>query len=123
MQLDFGESQAVTHCLRCGDPCRVKPGARNEDARILRAAKEPKGVCASCAVTAFLQSPEFPFRGMIEDNGPARVLSLPHVQQQMGAILRAAHSDAGAEEISWERVIGNWDLPHPPGTFGKGRRR
>lgn len=107
----FGASE-TTPCLRCGYPCRLPPTS-NPDARLLRGAISSQGVCPSCHITAFLQDPEFPFREAIERHGVANTLRLPHFQRQMNELVAAGHADIPGAAIDWERVITNWELPHP----------
>lgn len=111
-QRDFFGAGDTVPCLRCGYPCRLPPSS-NPNARLLRGATSPQGVCPSCHITAFLQDPDLPFREDIERHGVANTLRLPHVQQQMNAVIAASNADIPGTAIDWERVITNWDLPHP----------
>ena len=95
----------TTTCERCGQPLRVAD-QRNPDARMLRYAQAPEGHCVNCAVAAWFV--ELELRRLVPD--PA-ALRLPHVQQQFVAVMRANQADAQPEEIDWEHVIKNWDLP------------
>lgn len=108
---DFFALQVVP-CARCGAACYI-PGASNSDARLLRAATDALGVCPACHITAFLQDKQFPFREFIEARGVDVVLRDPRVQQQIAEVVAAANADVPASQIDWERVITNWDLPHP----------
>jgi hypothetical protein len=111
-QRDFFGNGDTVPCARCGYPCRLPP-ASSPNARILRGATSVLGVCPSCHVTAFLQDPELPFRESIEKHGVAETLRLPHVQRGVNEIARAGQADIPGEAVDWERVIANWDLPHP----------
>lgn len=93
-------------CQRCGTPCQVN-AERNPEARLLRHADE--GVCASCALTAFLKATE-PIATLIAAKGPD-VLLLPPVQAQIGALLAAGRSDARPSEIDYRAVVDRWELP------------
>lgn len=109
-----GLADAVA-CQRCGRMCRVA-GPRNEDARMLRRSREPKGYCANCAATEFLIN-TYPVNMLIEqsEHGPKMLLD-EHVQQQFAAIMEAANADADPREIDWNELVRNWDLPfkNPP---------
>lgn len=92
-------------CERCNVPLRVA-GGRNVEARMLRLAKTQKGYCIDCAVRAWFYCMRDTFRDLRPED-----LRLPHVQQQTALVMKAAGADARPEEITWERVIANWDLP------------
>jgi hypothetical protein len=104
-----------TACGRCGEPLQVAD-RRNPEARLLRHAKVPRGLCANCALTQFLLTTE-PISNLIK--AQPEVLRLPHVQAQVKAVLVANQADASPDEISWERIIANWHLP----VAAIGRRR
>jgi hypothetical protein len=95
-------------CERCGRRCQVA-GDRNPDARLLRKSAVPKGYCVNCAVTQFLLN-TYPCNMLLDENGPGalRVLAL---QEQFADIMRVGMADAHPDEIDWEAVIANWDLP------------
>jgi len=99
----------TTECERCGVRLRVDP-LLNSDARMLRRAKVPKGLCINCAVHDFLRN-TYPCN-MLLAKGPGS-LAYPHVQEQFASIMRAGMSDALPDEIGWELIIENWDLPFP----------
>lgn len=92
-------------CQRCGEPLRVNP-ERNPEARLLRHADE--GVCAGCAMTAFLKATE-PLASIIAAKGPD-VLLAPAVHATVGGLLAAGNSDAAPSEINWRRVVEQWEL-------------
>ena len=112
MQRHEQEAYTTTPCLRCGHPCRVAAQS-NPDARLLRAATTPTGVCASCHITAFLQDPGLPLGELLRERPVAETLRWPAFQQQMVRLVQAANADLPASHIDWERVIANWELPHP----------
>lgn len=97
-----------THCIRCGRPCR--PGqSQNPEARPFKRAEQ--GLCADCAVTEFLTCPDVePLTQGILRNG-IEILRNPNIQKQFGEILKVGKSDLQADEINWDVVIFNWDLP------------
>ncbi len=97
-------------CIRCGIRCRVdSPG--NPNAKMLRRSKQPKGLCVNCAVHDFLRN-TYPANMLLAESGP-KALALPHIQEQFAGIMRAGFSDAVPDEIDWDLIIENWDLPFP----------
>jgi hypothetical protein len=101
-------------CKRCGfGPLQAADG--NPDARLLRHARE--GLCASCAITQVIKAT--PMVLGIERNG-VEILRDPRVQAQFARLLDVGRADASPDEIDWERVITNWELPDPT---RRGRRR
>jgi hypothetical protein len=120
-QLQLGDFlDSTVSCLRCAMPCVVAETS-NPEARILRAATTPHGVCPACHVTAFLQDPMYPFREFIERDNFAQLRD-PRIQDEFTKLAIAGNADVPTAQIDWERVIQNWDLPHPSGTYGKGKR-
>jgi hypothetical protein len=107
-------------CLRCGAACD-DGGPGNGEARILRRAAGPRGVCPSCHITAFLQDPALPLAGLIAARGPALLLD-PRVAEQVAAIAAAGRADIPAGAIDWRRVVEHWALPHPAGGRAPARR-
>ena len=103
-------------CDRCGRKCRTA-SSTNPNATLIRKSLVPKGCCVDCAITCFCKTG--PLAEVLGgawsapgfDVGAA--LSLPHVQQQFEAVFRASGCAEASAEISWERVIENWDLPLP----------
>jgi hypothetical protein len=53
----------------------------------------------------------------------AMTLGLPFIQAQLAQIIASQPGGVGLDlsTVSWERVNTNWDLPHPPGTWGMRR--
>jgi hypothetical protein len=94
------------NCERCGVAVRVNP-ERDPDARLMRHADH--GVCANCAITAFLKTME-PLATVIREKGP-EILLAAGVGPQMAAALAAGHADARPGEIDWQIVVDQWDLP------------
>jgi hypothetical protein len=99
---------AECNCDRCGRRCQVA-GARNPDAEMLRASAAPKGLCVDCAATEWLIN-TYPLNLHFDENGPEH-LRHPQIQEQFAEMMRVAKADARPDEIDWERVIANWDLP------------
>jgi hypothetical protein len=99
----------VAYCERCGARYRVA-GPGNEDARLLRHAAEAKGFCATCAAHDWLMT--IAIGEMLNNSGP-RMLLLPHIREQFAAIMLAGNADAKPDEINWNLMVENWDLPFP----------
>ena len=55
-----------------------------------------------------------PVRMGVLRNG-VEVLKNPTIQKQFAEILQAGGSELLAENIDWETVINQWDLPFPKG--------
>lgn len=98
----------VVSCERCGAPCKHNP-KRNPNARLLRHAPTPQGVCAGCAMTRFLKTTE-PLASLIRSKGPS-VLLKPDVQQAAERLLPAGDSDAKQGEVNWQAVVDWWEFP------------
>lgn len=96
------------NCERCGLPLRVAEPS-NPKAELLRRSKEPKGVCLDCATTEWLMN-NYPGNMLLDRNGP-KVLLQPPFQQRFGQIMQAGNADAPLDEIDWERIVANWELP------------
>ncbi|GEM_PF-2271274 len=97
-------------CGRCGASCKVDP-IPGSQARMLKRSKVPKGLCINCAVHDLLRH-LYPANLMFARSGP-RGLELPHMQKLFCDILKSAGSDAVPDEIGWQAIIDNWDLPFP----------
>jgi len=78
---------------------------------MLRRSKEPKGLCVNCAVHDFLRN-TYPVNMLLAQSGP-RLLAHPHIQEQFAGIMRVGMADAVPDEIDWNLIIKNWDLPFP----------
>ena len=102
----------MIQCVRCGRPCQPEE-SNNPEARPFRLAK--KGLCGDCAVTQFLLCDDMePVRMGVLRNG-VEVLKNPTIQKQFAEILQAGGSELLAENIDWETVVNQWDLPFPKG--------
>ena len=102
--------ERVCLCSRCGAPCKVNPVAGSK-ATMLRRSKEAKGLCVNCAVHDQLRH-LYPVNMILARSGP-KGLALPHIQRQFFGICQMAGTDARFEEIDWNAIIANWDLPFP----------
>jgi len=97
----------VIDCQRCGAQCRLsgKPGKK---AKMLRFAKGP-GLCVNCAVHDWLRN-TYPINMLLAEHGP-KGLEHPQIQEMFANIMLTAGSDANPDEIDWNRIKENWDLP------------
>jgi hypothetical protein len=100
-------------CTRCAMPCIVAAD-RSADAR-MAAHADGAGVCPNCLVACFLKSPpmDTPVRMAMERVG-MDFLRSGHVQSQFGVVLRAGLADLDINQIDWDEVAANWDLPIDP---------
>ena len=97
-------------CSRCGARCKVDPKAGSQ-AKMLKRGKVPKGLCVNCAVHDFLRN-TYPVNLLLAQSGP-KSLAYPHIQEQFAGIMKSRCSDAVPDEIGWQAIIDNWDLPFP----------
>lgn len=95
-------------CKRCNIRCQVA-GPRNPDAKMLRRSKE--GMCVNCAVHDWLRN-TYPCNILLARSGP-KSLAHPHIQEQFAGIMKTGMADASPDEINWNLIIENWDLPFP----------
>ena len=108
-------------CARCGVPCRPA-ASEHPDARLMQHTTGPTGYCECCALTAFLVALPFTALGIERAGSVAAMLAAPHVREQIGQIFLAGQADARIEQIDWQRVVDQWNLPFPMARRGKGRR-
>ena len=101
----------VAVCTRCGVLGSTGKVA-NPDGRLMVYAETPdNALCADCAATAFIKSVETMMYG-IGRNGVG-ILLLPHIQAAFGELMEIGQADAKPGEVSWRRVVENWELPTP----------
>lgn len=110
MQETLFNEAGSTNCQRCGARCRVD-ARRGSDAKMLRRSKEPKGLCVNCAVHDFLRN-TYPPNIQLAESGP-KILLYPHIQELFAEIMKAGFADANPDEIDWQRIVDNWELPFP----------
>jgi len=104
------ELEIKTQCPRCGRLC-LSGKSDNPEARPFRRAEE--GLCGDCAVTHFLMCPEMePMKNNLLNAGLDALKNL-NIQEVFESMLLAGKSELTMEEINWENVINNWDLPFP----------
>jgi len=101
--------ETIVFCERCGARCRVAKG--NPEAKMLRRSKEPKGLCVNCAVHDWFRN-TYPVNMILAKSGP-RVLAYEHIRDQFAQIMRAGYADARPEEINWNLISENWEIPFP----------
>lgn len=98
-------------CERCGRLCRTAP-TRNDNARLLRyaAADAKNGLCANCGMTLFIRHGDG--LGLIfRDEPDPGIFAARHVQESLERLMFVGNADARPEEIDWQTVIAQWDLP------------
>lgn len=103
-------STIYVHCRRCNAKLKLEP-IPDSKAKMLRRAKIPKGYCLNCAVHDWLRN-TYPPNILLAQSGP-KVLLFPHIQEQFTAIMKQQLSDAKPDEIDWQKIVDNWDLPFP----------
>ena len=103
-------ADTIIHCERCEARCKMT-GQRNSDAKMLRHSNGPKGLCVNCAVHDWLRN-TYPPNILLAKSGP-KILLYPHIQKQFAGIMQTGLADAKPDEIDWDRIVENWDLPFP----------
>ena len=105
-------NETVVRCERCGLSLRLAPKPQSK-AKMLRRSTRAKGLCATCAAHNWLRN-TYPCNMLLAESGP-KGLELPHIQRQFANIMQAAGADAQPDEIDWNSMIENWQLPfsHP----------
>ncbi len=110
MQETLFDGAGSTNCERCGAQLKVDavPGS---EAKMLRRSKVPKGLCVNCAVHDWLRN-TYPPNILLAQSGP-KVLLFPHIQEQFTEIMKIGLADAKPDEIDWQKIVDNWELPFP----------
>jgi len=49
---------------------------------------------------------------LLAESGPKNLL-YPHIQEQFTGLMRVGLADAQPDEIDWNKIVENWDLPFP----------
>jgi len=95
------------NCERCDARCRIapKPGSK---ARMLKRGKGA-GLCVNCATHDFLRH-TYPANLQLAASGP-KVLLNPDIRELFADIMRTAGADAEPDEINWNLIVENWELP------------
>ena len=109
-QLTFAAIGAECFCGRCGAPCRVNP-VPGSKARMMKRADEPKGLCVNCATHDVLRH-LYP-SNLILERSHGRTLAHLDIQREFFEIAQMHGTDVAFEEINWNAIIANWDLPFP----------
>jgi len=110
MQETLFDKAGSTNCERCEASIQVD-AKQSSEAKMLRRSKEPKGLCVNCAVHDWLRN-TYPPNIQLAESGP-EILLIPHIQKLFAEIMKAGFADAGPEEIEWQRIVDNWELPFP----------
>ena len=97
-------------CDRCEVKLRIDP-QRGSRATMLRRAKAAKGYCLSCAVHDWLRH-TYPVNIQLAQSGP-HILLHPQARELFGQIMQDQHADAQPDEINWNLIVENWELPWP----------
>ncbi len=105
---------------RCKLSMRVRVQQGNAEALLMRHSGTGTGLCASCAATLFLHSIEH-IKTML-DAKPEMLLWEP-MQHQFAALMVTGNADAKPEEIDWQAVKNNWELPWNTKVAKKRRSR
>ena len=78
---------------------------------MLRRGKTSDGYCVDCAVHDWLRN-TYPINIQLAESGPSPLVHA-HVRRQVEEIMRVGNADASPDEIDWDRIIANWELPFP----------
>jgi len=97
-------------CLRCGAPCQLAP-VPGSQARWIKKASVPRGLCINCAVHDVLRN-LYPVNLLLAQSAGKGLLH-PHIQDQFFHLAQMHGTDATLEEIDWQAIVANWDLPFP----------
>jgi hypothetical protein len=106
----MSEEIRFARCQRCNLSMRVRVQAGNPDALLMRHSETGEGLCASCAATEFLYRYDH-IKSSID--GKRELLLWDAAQRQFASLMQAGHADAKPEEINWQAVHDNWELPFP----------
>ncbi len=97
-----------TACKRCGRACLGERSSR-PGARPFR--KAVRGLCADCAVTRFFKDTDEGLGFALPEGFDPSGLLLPHIQRQFLQIMSIGGSELAVQDIDWDRVIEQWELP------------
>ena len=109
-QLTFAALGGKCTCLRCGAPCQLAP-VPGSQARWIKKASAPQGLCINCAVHDVLRH-LYPVNLLLAQSAGKGLLH-PHIQDQFFHLAQMHGTDATLEEIDWQAIVANWDLPFP----------
>ncbi len=114
--------QKIVNCQRCNKRC-IGMKSQRPEARPFKHALQ--GLCTECIVSQFFQNADneegIGFALASAENFTPEGLRLPHIQEQFRRVLEVGMSELIFDEIDWDEVIANWDLPFPGKNF-KGYR-
>ena len=70
------------------------------------------GLCVNCAVHDWLRN-TYPVNQILAGMKNPQCLLLPYLQDQFISIMKVGNADAVPDEINWQAIVDNWDLPWP----------
>jgi hypothetical protein len=112
------EQIRFVRCQRCNLSMRVRVRPGNPDALLMQLSPTGEGLCASCAATLFLHDKRHEhIKHMIDEK--RELLLWEAMQQQFASLMQAGNADARPEEINWQSVHDNWELPFARAKRGK----
>ncbi len=94
-------------CKRCGAKCKIEALPQSKARMLKRAASA--GLCVNCAVHDWLRN-TYPVNMLLAESGP-KALQFEHIRRQFADIMKIAGADAKFDEINWDMIIANWNLP------------
>lgn len=100
----------VCRCERCNVPIRMDPKPDSR-ARMLERAQKPQALCVNCALHDCLRN-TYPLNILLAESGPS-ALAHDHIRRQIEKVMRVGNADAFPDEIDWDRIAENWELPFP----------
>jgi hypothetical protein len=102
---------ALAKCDRCGVQLRVAE-TRREDSRPFRRSMTTAGLCPDCVMTEFLYN-TYPVNMIIDERGPEMLLNAECMRSALlsSGVMDPAHCEMDVNEINWQRVYDNWNLP------------
>jgi len=106
------ENKDIVLCARCSARCKNMPVPNSKAKMLKRGVGEKGSLCISCAVHDWLRN-TYPVNRILAGMQNPKYLLLPHIQEQFTGIMRAGFSDARPDEIDWQLIVDNWDLPWP----------
>lgn len=98
-------------CTRCSRLGQAGPPPNPQGRLMVYAQTAQNAMCPDCAATAFIKGVETLMWG-IEKHGVEMLLN-PVIQQGFAEVMKAGQADATPQEIDWQRVVENWELPIP----------
>jgi hypothetical protein len=102
---------ALAKCDRCSVQLRIAE-SRRQDSRPFRKSATIHGHCPDCVMTEFLYN-TYPVNMLIDERGPEMLLNAEFMRMALlsSGVMDPAHCEMDVNEINWQRVVDNWDLP------------